>query len=734
MPGTGKTPPASSDRPLPLVARADLVAKPVSLRGEISWMVKDPVSLDYCRLTAEQYAVLKMLDGTQSVTQLRTAFVHEFPACRPSLHEMQRLAFDLFDKGLAYSTRQGQGESLAERGRERRRRQLKSAPQSLLYIRLPGFDPKFLLRVLYPLMQWMFRPVVAGVVALLLFVVWTFLFIRFDQVVSQLPDAALFASPRMLLLLWITLGVAKLLHELGHAVACKHFGGECHEIGIAFLVFSPCLYCDVSDAATFSRRWQRLVVCASGMYVELALSAVAAIVWWHTEPGLLRNMCLCLFLVTNVSTIAFNLNPLLRFDGYFLLADWLETPNLRRRSNDTLHRALAKHLAGVTLPEQSERSEPRQFWLLTYAIASSLYRWAFLLVVTLSLHALLKPYGLGAVGLLLGTMAAVAGLVGSGVRLWRFIDNHRTELGESNRPRVAGVAALTLIVGLFVIPLPLSIEVPLFVQPVGIKHVYVATPGRLSEVHVEPGDRVVAGQLLAELQNHAKGDRYETLRTAFRSQNVEVTVHQAIGDAAAEAAAGRTLHALYEEGRDYHQQWKRLSLTAPCAGVVVESPAVLEVQTGERGAPLPKWQRSPLEHANRGAHLEKGTHFVSIAPDGGYHAILLIDQNERAEFREGTQVRMQLDALPGNVFLGTVASVAKWVDQPELMPQSPESIYRVTNPAGGADTRYQARVEIDSDSLSVPAGMSGTARVLVTHRTAAQWMWRQFRLTFHHRL
>ena len=130
---------------------------------------------------------------------------------------------------------------------------------------------------------------------------------------------------------WLALSVvvAKTLHELGHALACRHFGGECHELGILLLVFLPCLYCNVSDAWMFDSRWRRVAVDVAGMYVELVLAAICTFLWWFSVPGWFNSVCFNLMIVCSLNTLLFNGNPLLRYDGYYLLSDLLEVPNLR---------------------------------------------------------------------------------------------------------------------------------------------------------------------------------------------------------------------------------------------------------------------------------------------------------------------------------------------------------------------------------------------------------------------
>ena len=141
-----------------------------------------------------------------------------------------------------------------------------------------------------------------------------------------------FFSFKTVVYLWIGLGVVKVIHEFGHGLSCKAFGGEVHEMGMLFLCFSPAMYCNVSDAWTLPNKWHRIIISVAGIYVELMIAAIATFVWWNTpSQPFINNLCLSLMIVCSVSTVLFNANPLMRYDGYYVLADWLEIPNLRDR-------------------------------------------------------------------------------------------------------------------------------------------------------------------------------------------------------------------------------------------------------------------------------------------------------------------------------------------------------------------------------------------------------------------
>ncbi len=176
----------------------------------------------------------------------------------------------------------------------------------------------------------------------------------------------------------IVLACTKILHEFGHGLSCKHFGGECHEMGVMILVLTPCLYCNVSDSWMLPNKWHRAAIGAAGMYVEVVLASICTFIWWFSEPGLLNYICLNMMFVCSVSTILFNANPLLRYDGYYILTDILEIPNLRQKATTILSRKLGKWCLGLEPPDDPFLPQRNQGLFALYTVAAAVYRWVVL--------------------------------------------------------------------------------------------------------------------------------------------------------------------------------------------------------------------------------------------------------------------------------------------------------------------------------------------------------------------
>jgi putative peptide zinc metalloprotease protein len=181
-------------------------------------------------------------------------------------------------------------------------------------------------------------------------------------------------DPANLVLLWFVYPVVKALHELGHAYATRRWGGEVHEIGMMLLVLSPVPYVDASSAWGFRDKRKRMVVGAAGIAVELFLGALALFVWLMVEPGAVRAVAYNVMLISGVSTLLFNGNPLLRFDGYYVLADAIEIPNLGARSNSILGTCSSVTCSASRRPRAPAHSTGERVWMVVYGIASFIYR------------------------------------------------------------------------------------------------------------------------------------------------------------------------------------------------------------------------------------------------------------------------------------------------------------------------------------------------------------------------
>ena len=287
-----------------------------------------------------------------------------------------------------------------------------------LVIRWRGFNPRVFIDRLYPLVRWCFSAtfVWLSVISMVLAASW--MIIHLEEVMMRLPALSALISIHNLVWIGAAIGLAKVLHELGHALTCKHFGGECREMGVMLLVFTPCLYCNVSDAWLMNNRWHRIAVSGAGIFVELLLATVASFLWWFSEPGALNSICMNMMIVCSINTVLFNGNPLLKYDGYYVLSDLVSVPNLATRSKSRLLDVVVRITCGVKFANPRMLPSRGDLPLIIYGAASFLYRWFVLALILWTLHVALRPMGLVAIAHAI-TAACVLTFSVAGIRSWR---------------------------------------------------------------------------------------------------------------------------------------------------------------------------------------------------------------------------------------------------------------------------------------------------------------------------
>lgn len=728
---------SAASRPVAVRMRPDLVIRPQQVGRRRYWVVKDPVALKYFHLRDEEHAILKMLDGRVSLAEIKRRFERAFAPLQITVERIQTFLGRLHGSGLLLAETCGQGEQFLLRRGRRRRAELLQSLTGLLAIRFRSFDPEPLLRWLYPKCRWLYSPWFLTGCLLLGLAAAGLVTVQFDVLRSRLPDFQAFFSARNVVWMALALAAAKVLHELGHALTCKHFAGECHEMGIMLLVFTPCLYCNVSDSWMLAGRWQRIAITAAGMVVEIVLASACTFLWWFSQPGLLNTLCLNVMFVCSVSTVLFNGNPLLRFDGYFILSDLLEVPNLHQQSRTLVGRRLGRFLLGMEYGDDRALPEGRRGTLAVYGLASTLYRWTVVIAILWFCHKVLQPYGLQLLATLL-TVVVVAGLLTAPVLgTVRFLAHpswkQRIKRGRSGLT-CAALAAVVLAICL--VPLPFRVTAPVVLHPEDARHVYVSVPGTLVR-SLAPGTAVEKQQPLGWLAGLELQMRVEQLtgrrnRQWMQLRNLEFRQAQDPAVASQIKVAKEALDDLQERLAELQRDLKRLTLKAPVAGTVLPPPAIpaRPYLPGQ----LQPWWGSPLEDRNLGCHLETGTLFCSIGDPRRLQAVLVIDQSELQFVRPGQRVWLQLDELPGEVLSGTVTEIARADLKvlPRELATGEDLPVRISEQgtARPLETSYQARVSLDDPTGRLLIGTRGRAKIIADPQSLARRIYRYLRRTF----
>ncbi len=717
--------------------RRDLELRAMRLRGRTTWVVKDPVAMRYYQLRDEEQFVLRQLDGRTSSDEIVARFERRFSPRQLEPLRLHAFLSRLHKEGMVVSLAHGQGEELLERRKRLKRQEWLEVLSNVLALRFRGVDPQRFLDRLTPAARWIFSRWFFVASLLLMGAALGLVIVHFETLHQRLPDFQAFFSAGNLLWLAAAVALAKVLHELGHALACRHFGGECHEIGVMLLVFTPCLYCDVSDAWMLPNKWRRIAIGAAGMWVEMMLASVATLVWWWTAPGMLNGLCLDLMFVCSVSTVLFNGNPLLRYDGYYILSDLVEVPNLQDQAGRVVRRWWIRWAFGVDEPTDRLSPDDGRGWLALYAIASFVYRLLVVVAILWFLERVLKPYGLDILARVAGLMV-VGGLIAvPAVRAVRWVwDRQRSEPLRWGRFAVRCGVAAAAIAGLASIPLPRHLSAPALAEPDGAARIYVTEPGTLVET-AEAGQQVKSGETVAKLENlelemelarvQGQRDRQALHLKNLRGQQGSDPVAAAQIPTAEEALADLEAQ-LAQRKRDHG----RLTLTTPQAGTVMPPHRHLRKTTeGE----LPDWTETPLDPRNRGAYLETGTVICLVGDPQGLAATLVIDGADLDLVRVGQSVQVHFDELAGGSIGGKIAAIGELdvkVAPPELVIAGnlPSRIDESGAPRP-LSTSYQARVEFDQHQpLTLRSGAIGRAKITVESQSLAARLIRYLRQTF----
>jgi putative peptide zinc metalloprotease protein len=729
------TSPAAVPQRIPWRKRGDLQCVPLEFEGRPVWGIKDPVTLGYFELHEEAYFVLQQLTGQATSEGLCRSFHERFRPRTLSAEELRGFLGQLIAQSLVVAEAPGHGRTLVAKAETIQSRRRWMRLTSLLAIRFRGFDPDRLLGGMLTWLGWLFTPWAIAVGLLMMASAVTLVAVQFEELMARLPDAQAMLTVPNLIWLSVLLAVVKVLHEFGHGLTCKRFGGECHELGFMLLVFTPTLYCNVSDIWMVKDKWQRIAVSAAGMWVEALIASACTLLWWFSVPGLFHSLCLNLMFLCGVSTFLFNGNPLLRYDGYFVLADWLEIPNLQQQATTAVRRQLSGWFCGFDAAADEDQAWSRRWGLLAYGVVSSLYRVLLTSLILWGLHHWLEPLGLGVFVQILAvpTLALlVLTPLATAVRFLRTPAN-RTRI-DWFRFWLRSAITLTALALLLTTPLPSRVTAGALVDDDGAQHVYVTIAGTLVD-SVPLGQSVEAGQEIARLEE----PRLKVTLTQWegdlnqKRMQLEHLERRRVN----EPNVAQNIPSAREAVRDLEQQLaqrqrdaERLVLRSPCAGTVLPAPHSRNITTP---GSLPTWTGSPLEERNRGSYLREGTTLCLIGSPHSRAAVLLVNQDDINLVRVGQRVRTLWNELSGDILEGEIVELAAL----ELDTLSSEAIVRLHLPARPTTsgvrpigTWYQARVKLDETDAPLLRGSAGTAKIVVEPQSLLSRFARWFTQTF----
>jgi putative peptide zinc metalloprotease protein len=341
-------------------------------RGSDWYVLQDYSSGQFHRFSKETYQIIGMMNGERTMAEIWGAACELLGDDMATQDEVINLLFYLHQADILQSDMPPDISDLGGRNKRERRQKWLARLRSPAALTFGLWDPDSFLNRTSLVARLLFSRTGAFFWGLTLLCALTLLGLHWGELASNVSERIL--SAENLVLLALIYPVSRLLHELGHAYAVKRWGGEVHEMGIMLVVFFPLPYVDASWSSAFPSRRSRMLVGGAGILVDLFLASLGMIVWVLAEPGTVRVIAYNVLFICGLSTLLLNGNPLIRFDSYYVLADWLEIPNLADRSSRYMAQFVKRHLLRIKNLSVQEYTHGEKAWLLAYAVLSFLYR------------------------------------------------------------------------------------------------------------------------------------------------------------------------------------------------------------------------------------------------------------------------------------------------------------------------------------------------------------------------
>ena len=713
--------------------RPDLLAIR-DLQGEGQWTIKDPISQSHFQLSDQQWYLLQCFDGSSDLHEIRHRFEDRFAPLRVSLEKLSRFNTQLYEEGLLIANSPGQGPLLLERSRRNAKRRRLGSLLSILAIRVPGYDAQWLLDSLAPLGRILFRPATVLLLTVLMLVACVLLIGRYDYLIAQMPSLGEFFHQENIFWLAMVFVGVKICHELGHGLACRRFGGECHEIGVMLLAFIPCLYCDVTDAWMIPNKWRRAVVSAAGIYIELWIATLCAFFWFFSEPGWVNSIFLNVVIVCSVSTLLINGNPLLRYDGYYILSDLWGVPNLHQRASQAAWKPLKQWLLRSNSSPATLAGSRRG--LALYAMLAAVYRLFVVALILWALYKMLKSNHLQPLGDTLVSATLLGMIAVPSWRAWTFLKHPTAQRlirwGRLVSLFVVVVAGTT---ALLYCPWPRTLEVVTVLQSQDARRVFAPLPGVLSP-QVLPDQQIAAGDVIATLKNIGLQIEQEELEAELSELQRTVQELQLRSQREPELlsllpTARAAMRRAKQQVDTAKERLSQLVIVTPCAGKVLSPPSPHVATSSEKK--LGAWKGTPLLAENAGCYLEAGELLCLVQAHPGLDALLVVPQSDMQFVKIGQRVRLCLDQAGTTTWYGSVANIAS--EQIDGIPPALAGDRRVAVRTNGgeqelAEISYYIQVLLDEQPPGIRHGSCGSAKIEAGNVTLGALLWLKLQSTF----
>ena len=600
---------------LVLSLRGDLVFSPRTSGQDTYYLVEDQFNSKFYRLGVAEYGFVSLLDGKTAISQAMQLLSTAMPDHGITDHDAVAICKWLIDSDLAHTLESSGADRLAASASDAERREITARLNPLVH-KLALGNPNRVLDVIKPWIGWLHSPLAMAAWLAVIVVAVVQVIQRWEQFAAA--SQGIFAPGNWIWLAVCWLGL-KIVHESAHGLVCRRYGGVVREYGVIFILFAPLAYVDVTSSWRFRSRWQRIHTAAAGMYIEILVAAIAALIWCHIPAeSQLSHVCYNLVIMASLTTILFNANPLMKFDGYYILSDLVGITNLYANGQQYVQYWCHKHLLGLpaTLPAWTRRTRA---CIGCYGVASLI--WRILICVCLIITATTLFHG---AGIVLAFAAMVVWLGLPTIRFAQFLFGGKPGQ-QPNKLRffsIAGSVALFAALVLGVVPWPGASQAPAIVEFSPHTVVRVDSPGFFDSVVVQSGEHVESGDVLAVLRNDLLKKELAEIEIAIEKSELQSRALENQGKLAAQQSERNRLEALTKQRAEKRDEVDGLTIRAPHSGTIIG--------------------RS-LENLI-GTYADKGSELLSIGSDKEKEIRVSICQNDVDAFtnRVGKRVHVHM--------------------------------------------------------------------------------------------
>ncbi len=619
--------------------REDLVITQQIQRGNVVYIVKDPLDGQYYRFGSSEFSVIKLFNGKNSTKQVNDLLKKAAPEEEYTEEDINDFVKSLTKMNLIEKSLAEKNTMLISRLQEERKSKLLSKKGSIMYKRFPVFNPEKFFSFLHPKLRFFWKTPFVIFCLIVMALSASIILYNWREVLEGIISIYSFhkRDANSIAILWLFILFIIGLHECAHGLTCKNFGGRVPEIGFLLLFFQPCLYCNVNDAWTFQNKKHKLYVVFAGGYFELLIGSIFVFIWILTNANTdinafaYQGMTVC-----GLSTVLFNFNPLMKLDGYYALADYLEIPNLKQEAANYIKAVVRVNIFRMgDMSEFSDYDRKSRRSLLIYGICSVFYMTGVLLGLLMIVKMLVLEKMAEAGGLLL--ILAAYKIFGGHITktsgfIKEFFVSKNIKLKSIKGIIIILFSIILLVLLLFVIKYPDNITSDFSLVSTDIISLKPSLNGTLKKVFFNQSDIIKKGNIVAELENTEKQKSAESKKIEIEKLRIQLLKYKSEGDVFESEKLENRIIMMKRELDEINKELESLKLVAPEESVLLTGD--MEFETGKK--------------------YSKGEEVIRLMPLKIVNAEINISEENIGSFKQGAEIKLKFNAMPDKVFTGKI--------------------------------------------------------------------------------